>query len=266
MKRFLCLILHILAASIPVDAQGLPTPVALTVSVNTSGVLSAPSNFWSANSNAIKAVAGVGGGTTYLFDSNSFAVSSTNITLGSTLYLTNDMRVFGRTNTYGFSFVDVVSFEADARNLTLTGIENAYLDGGETTIRGVTNLNIRTPAVTAFTATVGQVLTLTDAGEGRVEFTSVGSESLNLRAWAASTAFTLTGATRDVDDLVTTSTVSWPDGSGGTFTLLVKDSTHLAINSFSVTHTDSGKTITQPTVTRNTSGAVTAQPALVVTP
>jgi hypothetical protein len=85
-----------------------------------------------------------------------------------------------------------------------------------------------------------------------------------LKDWTASEAFEPTAITRDGDDVITTATVKWPDGSAGTFTTVTKDATHLAINAFTVTHTLSGKTVTQPLMTRNANGAVTVKPALTV--
>jgi hypothetical protein len=73
-----------------------------------------------------------------------------------------------------------------------------------------------------------------------------------------------TTPTRNSDGLVTSATVIWPDGSEGTYTGTA-DGTWKALSSFSVTHTDSGKTVTQPAVTREaTYGYVTNQPALTV--
>jgi hypothetical protein len=86
-----------------------------------------------------------------------------------------------------------------------------------------------------------------------------------LKAWTLSGAYSLTSATRDADDVVTTATVSWPDGSTGTFTRTSKNPVFLTIDSYTITHTASGKTITQPTVTRNASGSVTIQPVLTIT-
>jgi len=87
-----------------------------------------------------------------------------------------------------------------------------------------------------------------------------------LKAWTLSSAFSITTATRDSDGVITTASVLWPDGSAGTFTRTTKNATFLTIDAFTVTHTDSGKTATQPAVTRDASGNVTAQPALTITP
>ncbi len=94
---------------------------------------------------------------------------------------------------------------------------------------------------------------------------SIGSAE-KLKAWTLSGAYSLTSATRDADDVVTTATVSWPDGSGGAFTRTSKNPVFLTIDSYTITHTVSGKTVTQPTVARNANGSVTNQPALTIAP
>lgn len=85
-----------------------------------------------------------------------------------------------------------------------------------------------------------------------------------LKDWAAAEAYEVTAATRDVNDLVTTAAVKWPDGSGGTFTTTTANATFLTVDAYTVSHTLSGKTVTQTAVTRNSNGAVTAKPALTV--
>lgn len=66
--------------------------------------------------------------------------------------------------------------------------------------------------------------------------------------------------TLDSDDVITTAAVVWPDGSAGTFTTVTKNTTFLCIDAFTVTHTDSGKTVTQAALTRNGNGTVTVRP------
>ena len=91
-------------------------------------------------------------------------------------------------------------------------------------------------------------------------------ENDELKAWANAGAYSISSATIDSDDVITTATVTWPDGSAGTFTRTTKNTTFLTIDAYTVTHTDSGKTVTQPTMTRDSNGNVTAQPALTITP
>ena len=89
-----------------------------------------------------------------------------------------------------------------------------------------------------------------------------------LMGWAMTQAFQLVSSTRNIDDAITTATVKWPDGATGVFT-----STELstefpgAIDAYTVTYEkgDISYTLTQPTVTRNASGAVTAQPDIIIT-
>ncbi len=88
--------------------------------------------------------------------------------------------------------------------------------------------------------------------------------SIDLKAWAASAAYTLTSASRDSDGVITTATVAWPDSSTGTFTRTTKNSIWLVIDAYTVTHSASGKTITQSAVTRDANGKITVQPSLTV--
>lgn len=81
-----------------------------------------------------------------------------------------------------------------------------------------------------------------------------------LRLWAASVEGFLTTMNYDSDGVITSGTIVWPDLSTGVFTRLVKNSTHLAIDSWSATHVGAALTITQPTVTRDVNGLVTTRP------
>lgn len=78
---------------------------------------------------------------------------------------------------------------------------------------------------------------------------------------------TYTSVTRDANGAATSATVVWPDGTGGTYTAdTVSTAFPGAVDAYHVTYTGSPtKTVTQAAVTRDaTTGAVTAQPALVV--
>ena len=87
-----------------------------------------------------------------------------------------------------------------------------------------------------------------------------------LTAWTEAGAYEATAISFDSDGVVTTATVKWPDGSAGTFTTTATDATWLAVDSYTISHTDSGKTVTQSAVTTRdaTTGDVTAKPALTV--
>ena len=100
--------------------------------------------------------------------------------------------------------------------------------------------------------------------KGLVNFGMESGSYAPLIAWALSEAYSLTSATRDSDGVITTASVSWPDSSTGTFTRTTKNATFLTIDAYTVTHTDSGKTAIQSAVTRDSSGNVTAQPAITI--
>lgn len=74
----------------------------------------------------------------------------------------------------------------------------------------------------------------------------------------------MTSITYDSDEVIVSATVIWPDGSGGVFTTVEVDSEELLINSYTVTHTVSGKTVTQPTITRDAAGNPSVIPAKTV--
>lgn len=85
-----------------------------------------------------------------------------------------------------------------------------------------------------------------------------------LKAWAEGGDYEMTSITVDSDQVVTTATVKWPDGSAGTFTTTTKNSTWLAVDAYTISHTDSSQIVTQTAVTRNSSGTVITKPALTV--
>ena len=105
-----------------------------------------------------------------------------------------------------------------------------------------------------------------DAGWVSVPFARGGAAASDdvLKMWTEGEAYEATSVTRDSDGVVTTATVVWPDGSAGTFTTTTKNTTWLAVDAFTITHADSGKTVTQAAVTRDSDGLVTTKPALTV--
>lgn len=72
--------------------------------------------------------------------------------------------------------------------------------------------------------------------------------------------------TRSTSGAATGFAVAWPDGATGVFTGTESTSFPGAIDAYTVTHVKSGvtQTYTQPALTRDSSGAVTARPAIVV--
>lgn len=90
----------------------------------------------------------------------------------------------------------------------------------------------------------------------------------HLKAWAYNQSWAWTSATVNANNAITVGTVTWPDGNTGSYTADTLSSTFLgATDAWHVTWVNGAvtKTITQAAVTRNASGAITAQPALVVT-
>jgi hypothetical protein len=110
---------------------------------------------------------------------------------------------------------------------------------------------------------------LTDPATARTNL-GIGSGSNNigsdtwLRANTAAQAFSaLSGVTRDSNSALLSATVTWPDGTTGTWTTdTVSTDFPGAIDAYHVTY--GSKTVTQSAVTRDGSGAVTTQPALTV--
>jgi hypothetical protein len=89
-----------------------------------------------------------------------------------------------------------------------------------------------------------------------------------LKAWAPTVADdgAVGAITIDGNGVATGYTVSWPDGTSGTFTATTVNSTWLTVDAWTLTYAGSTtKTVTQAAVTRDaTTGSVTNQPALAV--
>ena len=116
-------------------------------------------------------------------------------------------------------------------------------------------------------STVATLEAATSAAQADVDGVLGGATATaqTLRAWTEAGAYEATAITFDSGQVVTTATVKWPDGSAGVFTTVTKNTTWLAVDAYTITHADSGKTITQAAVTRDaTTGDVTAKPALSV--
>ena len=112
---------------------------------------------------------GIGATNAFRFSTNAFVTSGTNISLNHTITITNKLTIDGDLS-HDMELRDIAQLTLDSTDAGLYGVASLFLDGGVTTLRGVTNLQVITPAVYAGTATVGQVLKLSDATEGTVEF------------------------------------------------------------------------------------------------
>jgi hypothetical protein len=87
-----------------------------------------------------------------------------------------------------------------------------------------------------------------------------------LKNWTESGAYELTAITYNVTypTVIASGVVKWPDGSAGALTVTAQNTTYLKETAFTITHTASGKTVTQAAVTLNTDGNITVKPALTV--
>lgn len=72
--------------------------------------------------------------------------------------------------------------------------------------------------------------------------------------------YEITSITYDADGVPVSAVVVWFDGSAGVLTVTSIDSEFFMVNAYTVTHATSGKTLTQPAVTRNTDGQPTTIP------
>lgn len=90
------------------------------------------------------------------------------------------------------------------------------------------------------------------------------SMAQTLIMWASGGSYTLTSATYNANAVMTSATVSWPDGSSGTYTATTINPVFNVADSWSITHSITGLTVTQSLVTRDANGNITAQPNLTV--
>jgi hypothetical protein len=88
----------------------------------------------------------------------------------------------------------------------------------------------------------------------------------NLSTWAYAQTFRLVSATRDANEAIISATIAWPDGVAGVFTTDIASTAFPgAIDAWHATYAGNpAKLITQPAVTRDAEGAVTAQPAITI--
>lgn len=86
----------------------------------------------------------------------------------------------------------------------------------------------------------------------------------DLVKWTQGKNYEPVDITRDSEGRVTSMTVLWPDDSVGVYTATDYNATHEVYDGYTITHTTSGKTVTQAAVTRNVEGAVITKPALTV--
>lgn len=88
--------------------------------------------------------------------------------------------------------------------------------------------------------------------------------SARLKEIAKAEGYQVLVPTRDADRIVSSATVQWPDGSAGVWTGTNKNPTFLYYDGWTLTHANSGKTVTQPPVTRNEDGETISYPPLTI--
>lgn len=90
------------------------------------------------------------------------------------------------------------------------------------------------------------------------------SSNIQILNWAYVQSFAIISATRNANNVITTASIVWPNGATGTFTTDTINTAFNAIDAWHATHILDAvtKTVTQTAVTRNSNGAVTAQPAI----
>lgn len=106
------------------------------------------------------------------------------------------------------------------------------------------------------------------AAAGAVDYAAqaANAAAYELATWAYAQTFRLVSANRDANGAITTATIKWPDGASGVFTTDVASTAFPgAIDAWHATYLGTTtKTVTQPAVTRDANGAVTAQPAITI--
>ncbi len=87
-----------------------------------------------------------------------------------------------------------------------------------------------------------------------------------LREIVASRSYEQVSANLDADGVVTTASIRWPDGTMGTYTTTVKNSTFLVVDAYTISYSGVlNALVSQGAVTRNSSGDIIAKPSLIVT-
>lgn len=126
------------------------------------------------------------------------------------------------------------------------------------------------PSITEFRLGIDGTTT-TEYSDGTVKVGSIAGSVAgdgNLLAWAGNVDALVTGVvTRAASGAALAAAVTWPDGATGQYTATTVSAAFPgAVDAYTVTYVADGttRTITQPAVTRNASGAVTNRPALTI--
>lgn len=137
----------------------------------------------------------------------------------------------------------------------------------EITVDGTTQVLQLGTLSAAVNQQITQAVSASAASAAAAAATAAAISAQQLITWAYTSAFQLVSATRDANEAIVTASIVWPDGATGVFTTDVASTAFPgAIDAWHATHVLLGitKTVTQPAVTRDTNGAVTAQPAITI--
>lgn len=85
-----------------------------------------------------------------------------------------------------------------------------------------------------------------------------------LKEWAQGNDYESIQINRDESDRIISSSVKWPDGSKGFLTMTDFNAEFGCYDGYRITHEDSGKTVVQAAMVRNTLGSVIYKPELIV--
>lgn len=92
------------------------------------------------------------------------------------------------------------------------------------------------------------------------------ASAAQFKAWAKNPDLLVAGAVTYTNNLLSSAVVEWPDGKPGVLTITSRQAGTDAVTSYTVTHVDGATTLTytQPTITRDSSGAATLVPQITV--
>ncbi len=170
--------------------------------------------------------------------------------------------------------VDGANANAATFNAAFGSLDAAIGDVGSLTVPGtpaslveaVEELLDEVGAIASLSVGGGTATDLVTAVNELQTILAVTTKSARVLEWAVAGAYEMTNITYHptLKGVVAGATVKWPDASGGTYTATSTNLTHEAVDAYTITHTSSGKTVTQAAMTRDVWGNVTVKPALTI--
>lgn len=142
----------------------------------------------------------------------------------------------------------------------------------------ISDLNLQLTAITSEVSRISAALASSAAGSASSDPASASSASTvtaaasgalhttsaQLIEWTQQESFRILSANVNDSGHLKTAAIRWPDGSLGRFTTLAHNTTHLAVDSYEITHPASGRRVYQPAVVRDSNGSIKTAPNLVV--